>query len=319
MSKSSTYAKKPGRARAVAIGAAILLSLSAARAEAEKVNVVASFSIIGDLANEVGGERIALRTLVGPNGDAHVYEPRPSDAIAMARADVVLVNGLQLEGFITRLVEASGATAPVVEVTQGTDIIRDPAGGHYHYNGGKATFHEAPFDPHAWQSIANGKVYVRNIAKAFCAADAEGCDTYNGNAEAYVAKLSALEGELKAAVEAVPRDSRTFVVGHNAFRYLERDFGLTFLSPQGTSTGSEPSAAAVGSIIDQMKDKRAAAIFAENISDDRLVRQIAREAGLSVAGVLYSDALSPADGPAPTYIAMMRHNIDTILKASRRD
>lgn len=301
-----------------AIGAAALMSLSLAKAEAAKLNVVASFTIIGDLAEQVGGDRIALRTLVGPDGDAHVYEPRPSDAIAMAQADVVLVNGLQFEGFLTRLIEASGTSAPVVEVTKGIDVIRDPAGGHYHYYGGKAVFHEAPFDPHAWQSVANGKIYALNIARAFCTADRDGCDTYNANAGAYLAKLTALEEEVRKAMDAIPPENRVVVVAHNAFRYFERAYGITFLSPQGTSTESEASAADVGAIVDEIKDRRAAAIFTENIADARLVQQIAKEAGLSVGGVLYSDALSRPDGPAPSYIDMMRHNTNTILKATAR-
>lgn len=301
---------------AAAIGMIALMSLSLAQAEAARLNVVASFSIIGDMAHQVGGDRITLRTLVGPDGDAHVYEPTPSDAIAMARADVILVNGLKFEGFLTRLVEASGAKAPLIEVTKGIDIIQDPAGGHFHYYGGKAVFHEAPFDPHAWQSITNGQIYVRNIASAFCAADPEGCETYNTNAEAYIAKLASLDGELRQAMSAIPEERRIVVVAHNAFRYFEQTYGVTFLSPHGVSTGSEASAAAVGAIIDQIKERRATAIFGENITDTRLVQQIANEAGLKLSGILYSDALSKPGGPASSYIDMMRHNAGAILKAT---
>lgn len=293
----------------------ITFSASLARAETDKLSVVASFSIIGDFAKVVGGDRIALRTLVGPDSDAHVYEPRPADAIALARADVVLVNGLLFEGFLQRLVEASGTSAAITVLSDGADILHDPEGGHYHYVNGEAIFHAAPNDPHAWQSVSNAQVYVQNIAKAFCAADTAGCDVYEANAIAYQDELSALDAEIAAAVEAIPEDRRVAVVAHNAFRYFERDHGVAFLAPQGVSTESEASAADVASLIREIREKRAAAVFAENIADARLVEQIASEAGLTLGGTLYSDALSPADGPAATYLEMMRHNARTLATA----
>ncbi len=301
----------------LALGIVTCLAASPSMAEDKKLDVIASFSILGDFAQKVGGNRIKLRTLVGPNGDAHVYEPKPSDAIAMARADVVLVNGLQLEGFLTRLIEASDTKASVVEVTKGAEILKDPQGGHYHYYGDKAIFHEAPFDPHAWQSVGNVKVYVKNIVDAFCKADAKGCDSYKANAKSYDGELDKLDSEIKQAVATIPQDRRVVVVGHNAFRYFEKAYGITFLSPQGVSTESEASAADVAGIVRQMKDKKAAAIFAENISDSRLVEQIAAEAGLTLGGILYSDALSAQGGPAASYVQMMRQNVSTIQTATQ--
>lgn len=302
------------RKTAVAAGL-LLMSMQGAAVAAEKLDVVASFSIIGDFAARVGGDRIALRTVVGPDSDAHVYDPKPSDAQAMLRADVVLVNGLQFEGFLARLIEASGTKAPIVEVTKGAQILRDPAGGHYHYYNGKAVFHEAPFDPHAWQSVANAGTYVQNIAAAFCAADGQGCDTYTANAKAYLDELTALDSEIRSTVAAIPAERRVVVVAHNAFRYFEQTYGITFLSPQGVSTEAEASAADVAGVVREIGERRAAAIFAENIADARLVHRIAAESGLAVGGVLYSDALSKGDGPASSYIDMMRHNVDTIRAA----
>lgn len=237
----------------------------------------------------------------------------------MASADVILVNGLQLEGFLSRLVEASGTSAMVVEVTKDAEILRDPHGGHYHYYGDKAVFHEAPFDPHAWQSVRNAKIYVQNIVGAFCKADAEACDTYKANAPAYQAELTKLDDEIRQTVADIPQDRRVVVVGHSAFRYFESAYGITFLSPQGVSTDSEASAADVAGVVREIKEKRAAAVFAENISDTRLVEQIASEAGLTVGGTLYSDALSTADGPATSYVEMMRHNVNTIRAATKAD
>lgn len=284
-------------------------------AQDKKLSVVASFSIIGDLAKQVGGDHIELRTLVGPDGDAHVYEPRPADAMVLAQADVILVNGLLLEGFMERLIEASQAEAPVTTVTDGANILNDPKGGHYHFVDGKAIFHATPNDPHAWQSVANVKTYVQNIEKAFCAADADDCATYKSNAAAYTEQLAALDTDIKAQIGAIPQDHRVAVVAHNAFRYFERDYGISFLSPQGVSTESEASAADVASLIREIREKRAAAVFAENIADSRLVEQIASESDLTLGGTLYSDALSPADGPAPTYIDMMRYNVKTLVSA----
>lgn len=284
-------------------------------AAAEPLRVVASFSILGDFAERVGGDRIELRTLVGPDSDAHVYEPRPADAMALARADVVLVNGLSLEGFMDRLIEASQTQAEVAVLTEGADILNDPEGGHYHFVDGEAIFHATPNDPHAWQSIANAKVYVSNVADAFCAADAEGCEIYQANAAAYAAELDLLSEDVEQAIGAVPEDRRIAVVAHNAFRYFEREFGVTFLAPQGVSTESEASAADVASLIREIRDRRAAAVFGENITDTRLVERIAAEAGLELGGTLYSDALSPADGPAATYVEMMRTNSRTLASA----
>lgn len=295
----------------IALGALLL----APRVMAEKLNVIASFSLIGDFAQQVGGDRIALRTLVGANGDAHIYEPKPTDAIAMAKADVVLVNGLQFEGFMTRLIKASETKALVIETTTGANILRDPAGGHYHYYSGKAVFHEAPFDPHAWQSVANAKVYVENIANAFCKADQAGCQIYQANAQAYQTQLSQLETEIQQKIATIPAHQRTFVIGHNALRYFEQAYGLHFLSPKSVSTESEASAADVAGTVREIRSQRAVAVFAENIANPRLVEQIAAAAGLKVAGVLYSDALSAADGPAASYLAMMRHNLNTLIAA----
>ncbi len=284
-------------------------------AQAEPLNVVATFSIIGDFAAEVGGDRIDLKVLVGPDSDSHVYEPRPADAIALARADVVLVNGLAFEGFMTRLIAASGTEAPIVTLTEGVETMEEPGGGHYHYIDGKAVFHAGAHDPHAWQSVTNAKGYVANIASAFCAADAEGCAAYEANAARYIGELDALDTEIRAAIAALPEARRTVVVAHNAFRYFEAAYGIRFLAPQGVSTESEAAAADVAGLIREIRDTGAAAIFAENISDTRLLERIAAEAGLTLAGTLYSDALSEPDGPASSYIAMMRHNAGLIAGA----
>lgn len=286
---------------------------------AEKLKVVASFSIVGDLARNVGADRIELTTLVGPDGDAHVYEPKPADAVATANADVVLVNGLQFEGFLKRLVDASATKAAIVELTKGVQPISMKQEHHEAEPQEEAEaeegHHHGDIDPHAFQSVANARIYVNNITDAFCAADAAGCDAYKANAAAYTQRLDAVETEIKAAIAAIPEDKRVIITSHDAFGYFENAYGLTFLAPAGISTDAEASAADVAALITQVRDHKASAIFVENITNPRLVEQIAAETSLKVGGALYSDALSGADGPAATYIDLMRHNALTIKGA----
>lgn len=311
---------------ATILGAATMLSAIALPATAADLKVVASFSIIGDFAQNVGGDRIELTTLVGPNGDAHVYEPKPTDAVAMAGADVVLVNGLQFEGFLQRLVDASATKASIVELTKGVETLKMEEEGHHdeaaeakegeeHAAEEEGHHHHGDIDPHAFQSVPNAEIYVKNIADAFCAADSAGCQAYQANATAYTTKLKALDEEVKAAVASIPADKRTIITSHDAFGYFAHQYGITFLAPEGISTESEASAADVAALIRQVRDDNASAIFVENVTNPRLIEQIAAETDLNVGGTLFSDALSDESGPAPTYIDMMRNNIATIRGA----
>ncbi len=296
----------------------------AATATAADIKVVGSFSILGDFAKNVGGERVDVTTLVGPNGDAHVYEPRPADAAALEQANVILINGLAFEGFMSRLIESSGTKATVIEVSKGIEPMKtseekhheghEEAGHTDEGHGGQAHDHGA-FDPHAWQSIHNAEIYVKNIADALCEADKAGCPSYTANSEAYLKKLAELEAEVKTALDAIPADKRTIITSHDAFGYFEHEYGLKFIAPEGISTEAEASAADVAKLIDQVKEDKASAIFLENIANPRLVEQIVTETGIKLGGTLYSDALSDADGPASTYIDMFRHNLDTIKAA----
>ncbi len=283
---------------ALAIG--LLMAGYGGMARADGLKVVTSFSILGDMAAQVGGDRVTVTTLVGPDSDAHVYEPKPADAAAMAEADVVLINGLGFEGFIERLALASGTKAMIATASQGVAPITGEHGG---------------VDPHAFQSVPDARKYVTNIAAAFCAADAAGCDGYKANAAAYDAQLAMLDADIRAAVAAIPQDKRTVITSHDAFGYLAHEYGLVFLAPEGISTDSEASAADVARLIDQIRGQKASALFVETISDPRLVNQISAETGIKIGGALYSDALSAADGPAATYVDLMRHNIETIKGA----
>jgi zinc/manganese transport system substrate-binding protein len=295
-----------------AIASLLPLSAMAQTAPSEQqsasLKVVASFSILGDFVREVGGSRVEVTTLVGANGDAHVYAPSPSDARKVAEAAVVVVNGLKFEGWIEKLIKASGTKASVVTTTTGIKTIKaaeEKDHGHSH----------GAVDPHAWQNAGNAKIYVANIRDALIAADPAGKDAYTANASTYIAKLDALDAEIKAAAHSIPVDARRIITSHNAFGYFAAAYGVTFVAPRGVSTEAEASAQDVARIIRQIKAQKARAVFVENISDPRLSERIAKETGARIGGRLYSDALSAADGPASTYIDMMRHNIKTLSTA----
>ncbi|MBD2748406.1 metal ABC transporter substrate-binding protein [Microvirga sp. BT688] len=278
-------------------------ALPAAAQTAEKLKVVATFSILGDMVRNIGGERIELVTLVGPNGDAHVYSPTPADGRRLTEAKVVLTNGLKFEGWIDRLVKSSGTKAARVEAAKGVTPLKGEESGHGHHHDHGSS------DPHAWQSIGNAKIYVANIRDALIAADAPGKGTYEANASAYLKQLDQLEAEVKNLVARIPAERRRIITSHDAFRYFEAAYGIDFVSPQGVSTESEASAKDVARIIQQIKRETIAAVFVENVSDARLMERIAKETGAKVGSQVYSDALSEPSGPAGTYIDMMRHNI----------
>ncbi|MGO4573520.1 metal ABC transporter substrate-binding protein [Microvirga sp. 2TAF3] len=277
--------------------------LTAAAQTPEKLKVVATFSILGDLVRNVGGDRIEVTTLVGPNGDAHVYSPTPADGRRLAESRIVFTNGLKFEGWIDRLIKSSGTKAATVEVAKGVKAL-DGEEEHGHGHG-----HHSGFDPHAWQSIANARIYVANIRDALIAADAGGKAAYEANAADYLKKLDAVEAEVKDLVSRIPADRRRIITSHDAFRYFEDAYGIEFISPQGVSTDSEASAKDVAKIIQQIKREKIKAVFVENVSDPRLMERIAKETGAKIGEPVFSDALSGQNGPAGTYIDMMRHNI----------
>jgi zinc/manganese transport system substrate-binding protein len=271
----------------------------------DRMNVVATFSILGDLVKNVGGDRVEVSTLVGPNGDVHVYLPTPGDARELAAAKVVFVNGLGLEGWLTRLISASGTEASIVIASKG---IKPRKMKDQHDTGDVS-------DPHAWQSVANAKIYVANIRDNLIALDPAGKAIYDANAAAYLSKLDELEKQVEAAIAKIPADRRKIITTHDAFGYFSDAYGMTFIAPEGVSTDVEPSAKDLAKIIAQIKMQKIPAVFMENITDPRLTKEIARETGATIGGTLYSDALSEPSGPAGTYIDMMRHNVSEFSKA----
>jgi zinc/manganese transport system substrate-binding protein len=286
--------------------ATALLGRPAAAQDTAKITAAATFSILGDLVRQVGGDRVDVVTLVGPDGDVHVYSPPPGDAKKLAAAKIVFVNGLGLEGWVTRLVKASGTRTPVVTVSNGVTARKmedENAPGHL------------VIDPHAWQSVANAKIYVANIRDGLVAVDPAGTATYDANAAAYLGKLDQLEKEVHAAIASIPADRRRVITTHDALSYFGDAYGLKFIAPERVSTDSEASAKDVAKIIAQIRREKIPAVFLENITDPRLMNEIARESGAAIGGTLYSDALSPPGGPAASYLDMMRHNVRELTKA----
>jgi zinc/manganese transport system substrate-binding protein len=277
---------------------ALALATSPLRAE-QRLNVVASFSILADLVKNVGGDRVNVTSLVGPNGDIHVYAPAPSDAKIIGDVKLLIINGLGLEGWLPRLVQSSGSKATIVTASNGIPPLK----------------HGSEADPHAWQSVANAKIYVANIRDALAAAEPADAQTFRTNADRYLAALEALDAEVKAAVAKIPPERRKVISTHNAFGYFAAAYGIAFIAPSGVSTETEPSARDIAAIIQQIKTEKIPAIFLENISDDRLIRRIAAETGAKVGGTLYSDSLTGEKGPAPTYIDLVRHNIKALTSA----
>jgi zinc/manganese transport system substrate-binding protein len=283
---------------ALCAAAATLMTAIPLRAQ-EKIRIVASFSILGDFARNVGGERVDVATLVGPNSDVHVYTPAPADAKKIADARLVIINGLGLEGWLPRLVQSSGGKAAIVTATSG--IAPRTLG--------------SDADPHAWQSVVNAKTYVANIRDALTGADPTSAAAYRANADAYLAKLDALDREVRDAVAQIPQPRRKVISTHAAFGYFAAAYGVAFIAPQGVSTESEPSARDIAAIITQIKTGKIPAVFLENISDPRLMRRISSETGARIGGTLYSDSLTAENGDAPTYIDMVRHNIKALTSA----
>lgn len=290
--------------------AMVAVSFGVQVAAAEPLNVVASFSILGDMTQRVGGERVQVHTLVAQESDAHVYQPTPADAKTLAQAKLVIVNGFGFEGWIDRLVKSSGYRGKVLTASTGIRTLKRP-----HIQGDNHHDHDSEVDPHAWQDLSNALRYVDNIAQALSDADPAGKAAYLTNATNYKQEIGALDSELRRSFKAIPAERRKVVTSHDAFGYFSRAYGISFISPVGINTDAEPSAADVGRIIKQIRRDKIPAAFIESFSDPRLLERIRLESGARIGGTLYSDSLSKADGPAPTYLDMMRHNAKTLTTA----
>lgn len=263
------------------------------------IQVVTSFSILENLVAELGGEQVEIVNLVGRNSDAHVYRPKPSDAIAIANADLVIMNGLGFEGWMSRLVENNGQASKKLIASTGV----------------KTLVSDNEVDPHAWQSFYNIKIYSNNITQALIEANPKFKDLFTQRNQVFLNKVNDLQQHMTQKINAIPKGQRLVVTSHDAFLYLGREFGIKFIAPVGFNTDMDPSAGDVATLIDQIKSQNVKALFVENISNPRLLKQIASETAVAVGGSLYSDALSEVDGEAPNYLTMMRHNIQSLADA----
>ena len=320
------------------LGAACVSVPLAARG-AEPLRVVVTFSVLGDMVREIGGPDVAVATLVGPDGDAHEYEPTPAAARQLAGAAVLVENGLGFETWLPRLAKAAGFAGRAVVASTGVAPRRLDAGAHGHADShadgdGPAGKHEhdhghddhdhdhdhdddddhghghhhGDVDPHAWQSLANGALYARNIAEGLAAADPARGQAYRQRAQAYIARIETLDARIRASFAAIPAARRQVVTSHDAFGYFGDAYGVRFIAVAGISTDAEPSAADMARIIEQVRREQVPAVFVENITSPALVRQIARETGARAGGTLYSDALAPPGQPAATYLGMFEWN-----------
>lgn len=285
----------------MAIGALLISPLSMAKT----VNVVASFTVLADIVKQVGGEHVNVKSLVGPNGDPHTFEPMPQDSQALAGADLVFVSGLGLEGWMDRLVSASGYKGDAVVASRGVATRSMEEDG------------KSVTDPHAWNSMRNGVIYATNVMNALIKADPQDAEAIRRSGEHYIEQLQTLDGWAKTAFAAIPVAKRKVLTSHDAFGYFGQRYGVTFLAPVGFSTESEASASEVGGLIRQLKAEHIHSYFIENQTDPRLVKQIASATGAQPGGELYPEALSQPSGPAPTYVAAFRHNVDAMIRSMK--
>lgn len=292
---------------------------------AEPLRVVATFSILADMVNNIGGEDVAVTTLVGADGDAHVYEPTPADAKAVGNAQLVIVNGLAFEGWIERLLKSAGYKGEVVVASQGIAPRQMQEEAEHHPKKGKESHKDhdhhdhGSTDPHAWQDLANGQIYVTHIVAALVKADPAHTEAYQRRGEAYLAQLKATDQWVREQLAAIPAAQRRVITSHDAFGYFGAAYGVEFLAPVGWNTENEPSAKQIATLIRQIKKEKIRALFVENMSDPRLIKRIADEAGGVLGGTLYSDALAPAGQPGDSYIGMFRYNVPALAAAMAKN
>jgi len=283
------------------------LLMEAHGAAAEKLKVVATFSVLGNMVDTIAGDRVSLTTIVGPDGDSELYQPTPADARSLAEASVLVMNDInpEFEPWLEALTRESGFKGARLVASRGAKIITEEAEGH-----GVAGAPRS--DQHAWHDLSNGVVYARNIAEGLSAADPANADFYKARADAYIAEMKQLDAWAKAEIAAVPKPKRKVITSHDAFEYLGRAYGIKFIPARGWTNEKEASAEDIARLLRQIREDKVKAIFVENMNDPRVIQRVAQEADAVIGGTLYSDALSPAGGDADTYLKMMRHNIATL-------
>ncbi len=289
----------------LSVALAVAALFASPLALAKTVEAVASFTVLADIVKEVGGDHVQVKSLVGPNGDPHTFEPTPQDSQSLAKADVVFVSGLGMEGWMDRLISASGYKGKVIVSSTGVSTHQ------MEEDGATVT------DPHAWNSIYNGTIYATNVMNALIAADPEDAAYFRQQGSAYISQLNKLDQWAQKTFAAIPQQKRKVLTSHDAFGYFGQRYGVKFLAPVGLSTEAEASASDVAALIKQIKAEKIHTYFIENQTDPRLVKQIATETGAKSGGELYPEALSEKDGPAATYVAAFKHNVEAISQSMK--
>ena len=298
---------------ALTLATTLGLMPTASANQTKPLNVVASFSILADIVEQVGGPHVKVTSLVSADADSHAFNPTPAHAKTLAAADLVIVNGLGFEGWLDRLIKASGFKGKPVVASQGVKAIKTKSHGHNH--GHSHGHSHGSVDPHAWQDLANGRIYALNIQKALVAVLPAHARDINARTQAYLAELDALNQKIKVEFASVPASERRVLTSHDAFAYFSQAYGVQFLAVQGFTTDQEPSAKHVADLIRKIRADKVRALFVENMSDPRLLEQIASETSVRIGGELYSDALSAPGTAADTYLKLVGTNAQTILMA----
>ena len=312
-----------GRSQILVFGLLLFPMLVACGGEDEgsseaAVEVVATYSILGDLVENVGGGSVQLTILVGPNGDAHTFEPAPSDNAELAGADVVFENGLGFEPWLGDLYDSSGSEAERVAVTE--DVETRPVAGeeHGHEEGEHGDDH-GEVDPHVWHDVGNTVVMVESIRDALSRADPENAKAYKSNARAYITELEDLDADMQKQVDSIPEENRVLFTSHDTFGYFAGRYGFevdTALASVSTEAG-DPSAGEIAALVEEVERSGVPAIFADNVSGAGVMEGIAAEAGVELAPPLYTDALGDPGSEGGTYVRMVRYNVSTMSEALR--
>ncbi len=307
--------------RLLLLCAAIVGLAVAVPAEAQsRLKVVATFSILADMAANVGGDRIELTSLVGPDSDSHAYQPTPAQARLLAGAQVLIVNGLGYEGWIDRLATAAPFAGRRIVASDGVaPLTVTPAQGHAHGHAHAPRDGKAIPDPHCWQDLACGQRYVANIAAGLAAADPANADLYRQQAAAYVQRLKTLDTWVREQIATVPAGKRRAITSHDSLAYFARAYAVTFRGAAGVNTEQEPTAREIAALITQIRREQIRAVFLENMTNPALIQQVARDTGATIGGKLYVDALSPPGGPADSYERIFRHNVALLVAGMTRN
>lgn len=269
---------------------------------AAKKRVVTTFTIIADMAQNVAGDMATVESITKPGAEIHGYEPTPGDIVKAQRADLVLWNGMNLERWFERFF-ANLRNVPGAVVTEGIEPIGIEEGPYT----GKP-------NPHAWMSLTNAKIYVENIRNALVKIDPANATAYTANAAAYTAKFQAIDERVRGQLDRIPTGQRWLVTSEGAFPYLARNFGMKELFLWAVNADQQGTPQQVRKVIDGVRASRIPVLFSESTISDKPARQVAKETGARYGGVLYVDSLTDAKGPAPTYLRLLEHNAETIVK-----